>query len=266
MPERGYCANCGAEIRLGDAYCASCGESLAAGAGGPGVSDSGSWKRRGPGRWLAPLQGVARRFGSASRILKVAAGSLLTLLILVVPAARWAGVAVLVVSVAAIVVRGRQRRPILGWGVVAAASLVVAVLGGVLSSGPEADLREPLEGPVLSYCTEADEPRGCAYYEYLVTSPLEDPASGERYYLALVEVYWVPSLVGAEEQNGIRKTDITEEVGQEYGKYDAVMVAYLSEPLGDRPSGSPEDIEWVYNDPAARPAVERMAGDLGVPY
>ncbi len=73
-------------------------------------------------------------------------------------------------------------------------------------------------------------------------------------------------MVGAEEHNGIQKADITEEVGQEYGEYDAVMVAYLSEPIGDRPSGDPQDIEWVYNDPAARATVERMAGGLGLPY
>ncbi len=171
----------------------------------------------------------------------------------------------LAVSVVEILIRGRQRRPTRGWGIIATVSLAIALLGGALSPGPDTDLREPLEGPVLSYCTEADEPRGCPYYEYLVTSPLKDPASDEEFALALVEVFWVPSLVGAEEHNGVRRADITEEVGQEYGEYDAVMVGYLSEPIGERPSGDLQDAEWVYNDPAARPTVERMAGDLGVP-
>lgn len=260
---RRYCTSCGSRVGNGAVYCGSCGGRLATGADETGRSGPDHRTARGHELLRGHLQDVARSFRTVPIALRAAVVVLSALLILLVPAARGAAGVVLAVV---IVVRWRQRRPARGWNIAGIVSLSAVLLGGILAPEPDLDLREPLEGPVLSYCTEADEPRGCPYYEYVVTSPLEDPESGEEFALALVEVYWLPSLVGAEEHRGVRKADIAEEVGEEYGEYDAVMVAYLSEPIGDRPSADPQDTEWVYNDPAVRPVVERMAGELGVPY
>src|SRR5215217_4480923 len=169
MSEPGYCTNCGAEIRPGNAFCVSCGAPATPRAEEPGpmhwepVSSAGppspfdklltqlrqagrryreafwgpgSRTYRGHGRWRAFLTGAARRFGATPLTLWVAAGAVLVLLILLVPAARWAAVVVLLVSIVAVGVQAQQRKPIEGWGLVLIVSFTATVLGGLVSADP----------------------------------------------------------------------------------------------------------------------------------
>ena len=169
MSEPGYCTNCGAEIRPGNAFCVSCGAPATPRAEEPGpmhwepVSSAGppspfdklltqlrqagrryreafwgpgSRTYRGHGRWRAFLTGTARRFGATPLTLWVATGVVLVLLILLVPAARWAAVVVLLVSIVAVGVQAQQRKPIEGWGLVLIVSFTATVLGGLVSADP----------------------------------------------------------------------------------------------------------------------------------
>ncbi len=108
----------------------------------------------------ALLMGAARRFGTTPLTLGIAIGVLLVLLILMNPAARWAAAIVFATSVVAVGVQGQQCRPIRGWGIVLIVSFAATLLGGAFAPEPDLNLHEPLEGPVLGHCTEADEPRG----------------------------------------------------------------------------------------------------------
>src|SRR5215213_1106455 len=165
QPQR-YCGNCGAEIRPDNAFCVSCGAPATpraeesgpthvSSAGPPSPFDKlltqlqqavgrfreafwgqGSRTYRGHGRWRAFLTGTARRFGATPLTLWVATGVVLVLLILLVPAARWAAVVVLLVSIVAVGVQAQQRKPIEGWGLVLIVSFTATVLGGLVSADP----------------------------------------------------------------------------------------------------------------------------------
>src|SRR5215211_3501127 len=54
---QGYCTNCGAEIRPGNAYCVSCGAPLTTGARQPGADEAGPGP---PGRSGDPAGGFGR--------------------------------------------------------------------------------------------------------------------------------------------------------------------------------------------------------------
>jgi len=141
--------------------------------------------------WFWDLPGIIRLLVGVTLVL-----------ILLVPLSRITLVAsALTFGVSAVVlaVRVARRGPVGRWGIVAAASLVIALASygtyNAMHSNAEVDLNKPLDGPVLYYCTEEDEPRGCPYYEYVATSPLRDPETGKEFTLAIVEVFWVASVV-----------------------------------------------------------------------
>lgn len=159
---RRYCRNCGAEAAPGNAFCVSCGEKLA-----PGSEDSWQTTRSSASGQRSPtltafketFRRVAGRFGRAPAFsagtvrgrvlrnllrrvegfpvaLKVAGAVMgaLLLVILLSPLTVVGAAVLFVVSVVALSVRVAQQKSLVRWGIVAAASLVLALTSVGVSS------------------------------------------------------------------------------------------------------------------------------------
>jgi hypothetical protein len=149
QPQR-YCRNCGAELRPGTAFCTSCGAGLGPTpiASGPQTSRTDSQGRTGSpaGAWrhgpsvdaLRRLPGRAARWLRALPVvpkLALLGVGLLALLAFLSPVTYVLAAIACVVSLVVLAVRAFQRRPVMGWVVAAATSLVLALaLGGVSSA------------------------------------------------------------------------------------------------------------------------------------
>lgn len=146
QPQR-YCRNCGAELRPGTAFCTSCGAGLSPPPlpTGPQASRTSSPEQTGsPASAWRPgptVEGLRRLPGRAVRWLRdlprvpklvLAGAGVLVVLVVLSPVTSVIAVLVGVVSLVALAVKAFQGRSMMGWGVAAAASLVLAlVLGGV---------------------------------------------------------------------------------------------------------------------------------------
>jgi hypothetical protein len=128
-----YCRNCGAEAAPGNAFCVSCGERLATGSEDPWQTGRSSASERSPafsaGAGRGILRNLLRRVGELPVALKVAGavvGAVL-LLTLLSPLTAVGAVVLFAVSVVALSVRVVQQKSVVRWGMVAAASFVLAL-------------------------------------------------------------------------------------------------------------------------------------------
>ena len=157
---RQHCSDCGAEVRLGSAFCTSCGANLTLDGRNPGQDSS-------PSSGQSPsmndvvqekLQGIARRFRGSSfssttnirsapqnllrwfKSLPVALKATivvlgaLVLLTVLSPLGLVVALLLFGTSIIGLIVRAGQRRSVKGWGVIAVASLVFALVFGSVSN------------------------------------------------------------------------------------------------------------------------------------
>jgi hypothetical protein len=152
---RGYCGNCGAQVRSGTAFCVSCGAPVSRGSEEPGSVNSGPAPSEGLGSLADDLRARLRRAadrlgdtfsgsraehlrhltGRAARWSRNLPGALklvfvgaavLVLLILLSPLAVLICALVFGASVIALIVRVAQRGSVKGWVITAVASLAFA--------------------------------------------------------------------------------------------------------------------------------------------
>jgi hypothetical protein len=159
---RGYCGNCGAQVRSGTAFCVSCGAPVSPGSEEPGSVNSGPAPSEGLGSFADDLR--ARLRGAADRLGRVLSGFgaedlrhliegalrwfrgvpgvfklvllglvMLVLLVFLSPLAVLISALVLGASIIALIVRVAQRGSIRGWGIIAVASLVLMLVSGGIS-------------------------------------------------------------------------------------------------------------------------------------
>ncbi len=147
MSERGNCTNCGARVGPRDAFCASCRTNLAsaaAGSSGPEPTPPrGSTGPSGAGALLGTIGRARRLFADVPVDAKALAALAAVLLLLVF--SRFVALAATVVlgaSALVLLVRAVRGEPFGRWGLVAAASLAVALA----SAGVSDALRDGRDG------------------------------------------------------------------------------------------------------------------------
>ncbi len=279
QPQR-YCTNCGAQTRPGNAYCVSCGAGVApartdgTGAQGSGADtgDASGGPSGFPGMSAfsprAPreaLRDLPRRFIEASAAKKAALGvacllalvALAGLSALLSPVLAVAAVLVFGVSLIGLVVRtgqrlAGQRASLWGWGITAAASLVLAfasagVSGALYSEGSAGGSGSDLEGPAngeaayatrdeLAYQQPGSPGSDIRTYTYPIGSMNADYPVPEYEVIDSSESYQydVPSFsatisVGSLQEEDLRA--VAEDIAAQSGEYDLGLVGVHEEVL-----------------------------------
>jgi hypothetical protein len=268
-PPQRYCRNCGSELRSGTAFCTSCGADLGPPplASGPQASwtpsqtqtgtTTGAWRpgpnlgrlRALPGgaaRWLRDLPGAPKL-----KLVLIGLG-VLAVLVLLSPVTYVLAALACVLSLVVLAVRAFQRRTVMGWGIAAAASLVLALaLGGVSSAlyGPGSS--ETGRGGGSAYPTDSggngeDQyatvpgdnagPAPLQFKEYQIGSFEEEGFVPEYEVFSASDngdystpLYSLKISMGDIDEENLRA--IAEETAPQYGFYNGVLIFVYDESL-----------------------------------